>query len=475
MKNFIILIYFLTFPILIFSQNYFQINIGSDTSSVVLNKSIETADNKYILGGAKYLLSDSIGKAYLIKLSGTGEIINEKEIHKEDSLMHIIDLLKIENNRFLACTYIYKDDTVSIIKNILFTEYDYDFNVLNEFRMKFPTDSLYVNVEMDIRKIDNELLCFGKCRSVENYKAYYYIYKVTTEGDSLNFQLFGEDIYDLEIVEGNKILMTGMGYDEFYMTISKLDYHTFSRDSTFDVSNIPGIPNMGILLLEKTYLEFLTDSTFVFSGIDLQPQMNVTVLDTSFNVLHNTSFGFDYQEFPAKREGLSVLNENEMFIANWDLFLGFGLTKLDSELNIFWEKFFSVENVFGLNCITATSDGGCLLHGIKSNNQAQTVIIKTDNNGNIASIDDELSNVKAHELILYPNPGNEQLIVRTAVQCLGGEFKLYDINGKLVLSQTIVQSTTEINTQYLPSSTYIYNYIYKGKEIESGKWVKSVL
>lgn len=473
MKYTIILFFIFLYPFYSVSQNFFQIELGTDSTYIEFKKAIETDDHSYILGGAKYLYTDSIGGAYLTKLSETGEIIIEKEISIKDSLLMINDLFKTGDNKFMTLTYIWKDTSVYSVRDIIFTEYDYDLNEINEFRIKFPTDTLFIQTEMDVRKNGNELLCFGKCRSIDNYTAYYYMYKMTSEGDSIDFQQLYGKIYDLEITNDGHIFMTGMGFEDLYMTISKLNYNDLSCDSTFDTADIPDIPNMGILLDEKTYLEFITDSTFIFAGIDLQVQMNITVLDTSFNVLHNTSFGFDYQEFSAKREGLSVLNENEIFIANWDIFTGYGLAKLDSELNILWEKFYTIENEYGFNSILATEDSGCLLLGIKlNNNRMHAVIIKTDNNGNISGTDEEPANVTAHELILYPNPGNEHLNIRTAVQRIGGEFTMYDISGKLVLQQKITQSITEINTQDMPSGVYIYSYIHEDKEIESGKWVK---
>jgi len=57
------------------------------------------------------------------------------------------------------------------------------------------------------------------------------------------------------------------------------------------------------------------------------------------------------------------------------------------------------------------------------------------------------------------------------MQRIGGKFIMYDITGKQLLQQKITQAITTVNTGNLPSGTYIYKYIHKAKEIESGKWV----
>jgi len=102
----------------------------------------------------------------------------------------------------------------------------------------------------------------------------------------------------------------------------------------------------------------------------------------------------------------------------------------------------------------------------------RTFIVKLDAEGNLpTSI--KGPKIKVRELILYPNPGNAQLNIRIAVQRIGGEFNMYDISGKLVFQQSITESITTINTAYLPSGAYIYNYTHEGEVIESGKWVKN--
>jgi len=49
---------------------------------------------------------------------------------------------------------------------------------------------------------------------------------------------------------------------------------------------------------------------------------------------------------------------------------------------------------------------------------------------------------------------------------------MFDISGKQILSQTINQANTRINTANLPSGIYIYRYTLNNKIIETGKWVK---
>jgi hypothetical protein len=75
-------------------------------------------------------------------------------------------------------------------------------------------------------------------------------------------------------------------------------------------------------------------------------------------------------------------------------------------------------------------------------------------------------------MLVYPNPGNENMTVRTAAQILSGTFVLYDILGRCVLEKDITKDFETIETQNLPCGTYVYSYFYKGRIAEQGKWMK---
>jgi hypothetical protein len=59
-----------------------------------------------------------------------------------------------------------------------------------------------------------------------------------------------------------------------------------------------------------------------------------------------------------------------------------------------------------------------------------------------------------------------------AVQYKYSLFRLFDINGKLVITQNITGNSAIINTDFLPSGTYIYKITGENGLYESGKWIK---
>jgi len=150
--------------------------------------------------------------------------------------------------------------------------------------------------------------------------------------------------------------------------------------------------------------------------------------------------------------------------------------KTDRELNPLTEKFYKGDAYYVTYYFTRTNDGGFLFLSTcydysTQNNERDIYILKTDAEGNLPTSIKDLT-IVASELFVYPNPGNDILQFRTAVQQFGGIFYLYDISGKQILAEQVNSSFTQINTSNLPSGTYIFKYINKNTVIETGKWIK---
>ena len=73
---------------------------------------------------------------------------------------------------------------------------------------------------------------------------------------------------------------------------------------------------------------------------------------------------------------------------------------------------------------------------------------------------------------IYPNPGNEEIKVRIAVQHKQSLIELFDLKGRLVLKENFTGTEGSINSTFLPSGTYIYKITSNVGLYESGKWVK---
>jgi len=124
----------------------------------------------------------------------------------------------------------------------------------------------------------------------------------------------------------------------------------------------------------------------------------------------------------------------------------------------------------------ATDDGGRLMIGTRYDFEVQylirdTYIVKVNSEGLITGFP-ENPQIEMHEAIVYPNPGNEEIKVRIAMQHPQSTFELFDMNGRFVLRENFVGTEGVVNTTFLPQGTYLYKITSHDGLNESGKWVK---
>jgi hypothetical protein len=141
-----------------------------------------------------------------------------------------------------------------------------------------------------------------------------------------------------------------------------------------------------------------------------------------------------------------------------------------------WEKFYGGHADYTLYGLKATKDGGCLLYGTvydtTMNYKRDVCVIKVDKNGLINGLNDNNRRL-VHDVIVYPNPGTDHLIIESGPQVSGSQFILNTIDGKRIILQTLKDQKTILDTHFLQPGTYIWQIEYQGKIIEAGKWIKA--
>lgn len=237
-----------------------------------------------------------------------------------------------------------------------------------------------------------------------------------------------------------------------------------------------------------------TDSSFFLVGDYYNdPDNNHDIgLFRSLNAMDTSTYTFNYWgaandtiDFPAPFNGIDFNNKDTIYAGGTKNFWVwpvnapsyYSLVQTDSLLNIRWEKFYGGDANYTLLSIDTTNDGGCLLGGIKheftyENGKTDAHIIKVNSKGLITGNPNN-STIEIKEALVFPNPGTDYLKVRIAAQYQQSTFDLFDLNGKLILSEEIQGKGKQISTTFLPSGTYIFKIHSKDGLFESGKWVKN--
>ncbi len=187
--------------------------------------------------------------------------------------------------------------------------------------------------------------------------------------------------------------------------------------------------------------------------------------------VHNEGTQGNTTCYPIPEGSVKVTNQGIIYHACMDYLMFFpgylNITCLNSDLSVRWRYRYPEEPnfPFGLN-MCVMDDGSAVVCGYSSDNDDYDMflLVLEDEGAGISE-----AKVAKDQVEVYPNPGRT-LNIRTALE--NAKIEVYDLSGKLIYSQEIIDNITPITTTSWPSGTYIWKVIANGKEAESGKWVK---
>lgn len=151
------------------------------------------------------------------------------------------------------------------------------------------------------------------------------------------------------------------------------------------------------------------------------------------------------------------------------------ISLMNQNLEIEYEKYIGGDGGYAFSTLTATPDTGVLVTATwydypSQSYQRDVVIMKLGFEDFITSVD-EVNGIPVHSAIVYPNPGVNDLSLRTALK--NTTFVLFDAQGKVVMTKEINDITTTFDLSALEPGTYIWNLHDGNRILESGKWIKS--
>jgi hypothetical protein len=177
------------------------------------------------------------------------------------------------------------------------------------------------------------------------------------------------------------------------------------------------------------------------------------------------SIGFDNDD------NVYMVGQMDNVMANEFLNRNLYIAYLDENLNKLGEIYHVDEYAYEVKSMAACPEGGCLVscHKIhEATNEAGNCLIKITK--------ETLVGIKeAHDAgfavaMAYPNPGVNTLNIRTALK--NARVEVYDLNGRLIHSQTLTENVTAIDATDWTEGVYVWKVYTNNKEVENGKWIK---
>jgi len=491
MKKTTFILSIILISISLFSQHTFSLTLNEEDNEYnnYFLLPVETENEYYIIHKRSRFIDFSDYKRYssILKISKEGEILNEWKLVNSDSSISINGFIINKDKVFVFAGERKNSFTV--------WELDASFNTIKEKKYVFSNFGnriiYYLSPKYNFNKT-NSYVTGSLYDTIAYHPKEAFIMKFSQEGDSLDTKIIqrdNEEFTSINIQSQNSFLKRDS--ITFSTIEGEMEHYIYIMNNNMEIidsSSVSILGQYGEDMLNGE-VEILSNDTIVYA-CDYQDDVYKTRLstwDTNFNKLNEVLVGKQDSATYASSGNLEISKDGNIFLGqklfpssnpfpgpfnSWMV-----LSKFGKNLNLIWEKYYGGDCFYKLISITATEDGGCLLAGDKwffdTDNSVRAYLLKVDEFGNgPASSINKQDKIKVSELIIYPNPSKSNLNIRTAVQRIGGEFKMYDISGKQVLMQQITQSITQVNTEHLPIGTYIYKYVHEGKEIESGKWIK---
>lgn len=422
----------------------------------------------------------NIKKALLVKLDIYGNFIDSAVITYPGKSIYISHIFSSDSGQFVIVASIY--DTIGTRKNagIMLSGMNDDFTMFDQTIYFFPPSYTLDGLSSNLQANGNIMV--GGAVEVNNHTPRPFLYEFNNDFDSLKAKFYLDDfgvVSHIKRITDGKYWFTKDIHEQYQLV-----------DSAFNYVSDQKIPDN---LTANFGVKWDTDTSFYLLGDKVWPEPSHNLgfirqyhpMDTTGHLFNQWGVS-DTIDFPAAWNGIDFKNKDSIFIGGTRYFwLGwynpwpswFIVLQTDSMLNIRWERFYGGDAYFVMCNLIAAHDGGCLVAGTRydylhvTEQQTDIIILKLNSEGLITG-NEEHPSIKMQEALVFPNPGTNKIKIRVAVQYPESMFRLFDMNGKQLLSQQIQGRFGTVNTTFLKPGTFIYRITSDDGLNESGKWVK---
>jgi hypothetical protein len=214
--------------------------------------------------------------------------------------------------------------------------------------------------------------------------------------------------------------------------------------------------------------------------------IGTALYDTTLNFIHFAALGKkDTVDCPGLIKNIAAPSANSIAVVGTTNFYfpsifasqdsWYSLHNIDTTLGLNWQKFYGGDGYYTLYGVLPTRDQGFLMYGTfwdyhhTSDYIRYLSLIKVNKDGYAMAADHNGSPL-AHDVVVYPNPGNDILFLET--QLRNATFTLYDLTGRVILEQIVAPGRTTLPVQPFKSGIYIYKVNVGAQTMDEGKWIK---
>jgi len=480
MKNvllLLLLVLFISFNL--YSQNEFIYKCETSDYDTFNDVLVKNDSCLYILGAQGYYDSLPISKNNLIEMNIEGSVIKSITLTTDSENVFLTKIKRVGNEIFVfGSSQFYSE--FCIIK--------YDTN-LNEISRKklFKDTTITSRTIYDVLIIDTNIFITSFDFYGSPFFLTFSILKINTNLDSLatyvakpNAGIAYNAIDDKN--GGIKVFTTYYKIGGYGQIV-----HFDQNLTELSVSPLPDLlhlTNNSIWLTDTTFLvtgttEYTRDSIYVPYYYDWD--MGIIVLDTNNNQLdYSIQIRRNSEEETGWYQNIDKSKTNGYyFVGTQNLGHRYSkiiLTKLDSVFNIIWEKTIGDDTTGYTSMGVYTLPDSSVMLLCRNYESATSTYLnayayKISQKGAVLS-SANIGKQRIGRLNIFPNPASDYINVTTEKGVAQiGDYKIYDVLGKVVMSNKVFSNKVRINTSDFKSGNYVIVVSTLQGSIFSGKFV----
>ena len=478
----------------------FELIIETEGGST-LSDAAEDSYGNIIFCGAENVLGSQNISAFAIKLTPTGDYLFKNFVFQDDTLCYLLKVIILPDNEYIFFGTIGTPDSSLLQRRTKFLwmiKMNENLELIWDKRFELPGD--YWNPGFVVWLNNNETIyAAGNCDWYweGNHRVNFFMAKFNINGDTIRtrYPFINDPMqYPLGGVYGGCM---GRHYNQEGMMvvgdgfIVGEDKGIIEIDSALNYTFTP-INSGNFVMTEVSNIKHLSPTTYLLSSdihvvFQSETDQNVARLNQNHHFVDNIVYGrIDTIDFPAPFKSLDFTDVQNIFVVGRDNVFPYNnkntqvsIALVDSSLNMKGLKYYSGNMNYMCTAVTATTDGGCIISGSAydwQNNPPEdvNVWIKKVFPEDIITDAEDTPDPSDSDIILYPNPGSDQITIKTFRQNL--VFKLKTMDGKDILEEDIKNIPLQkFNTHHLSVGSYNYQVWdeFKKTIIDSGVWIKN--
>lgn len=448
----------------------------------------------------------SIRKIYKIDL--LGDTINLPfSDFRNDTAYSIDHIVKIDEGGYFLAGHAWISDTNEGLRNEFdyYLRWDNSYNIVWESLQTRPTlfDTLTRTRHFKILKLINGNFLVGRTIAYRDIAISYKYYLTEIDINS-------GDLIEYNIQDRSMGFLQGLTYNHdssnILVHLSRswlndckrnspgvytIDTSTYDTLSSFCYNRDDDDPYKYWCVHVPFNAQIRSDGGLILSGTgncsnlygDDGDYLFVYEYDTSFNLVNRAFYTdpdtlydagwFESMDFNDAGEILIAGNHNRHVGPYSSVYSYIYLAKLDEDMQLISERYIGGDAEYVVHSMDATNDGGMVVSGTRydylvNDSEHDAFIFKTD--ANLWVDIQENSTIEMHKAIIYPNPGENTINLRTTdFPC---QFRLFDISGQAMISREINDHITQIRTDFIQAGVYFWVLIKDNYQIDKGKWIK---